>query len=106
MGLLDSSVDEGGLEGGGLLPSSWRSQCLNYSTMSDTLAAAARGQQTELPDAHPEANRRRPKATPPALLPALQGDERHRRFAELLVRELDAVYMFMSDERGESWRSR
>ena len=106
MGLLDSSADEGGLEGGGLLPSSWRSQCLNYSTMSDTLAAAARGQQAELPDAHPEANRRRPKATPPALLPALQGDERHRRFAELLVRELDAVYMFMSDERGESWRSR
>ena len=103
MGLLDA---EGGVEGEGLLPTAWRSQCLRYGAMADMLAAAARGLPLPPHGGRPDAPpvpplSRRPNAPPPALVPALQADERHRRFAELLVRELDAVYMFLADERGE-----
>lgn len=83
-------------EGLAALPDSWQQRCLNYPALKELLQASARG--VPLPLVNGPSGLHRPKATP-SLLPNLQADERHRRFAELLIRELDAAFSFLLDER-------
>lgn len=83
------------------LPEHWQGRCLNFAALHDALLAAAeRGAPLPLPRFTAAPNQC-PKQTP-TLLPSLRGNELHRRFAELLLGELDSAFAFLIEEKAAS----